>query len=377
MPERNPYLALAADGIGGLAPYEPGLPPEQLEREYGISGAVKLASNENPLPLPGPVMGAMKAALKDVPRYPDGAGFKLRSALAQHLGVRSDQLTLGNGSNDVLVLLAETFLTPDTSAVYDQYSFVVYRLAVQAVNAAARVAQSFPQGHSRELGHDLDAMLAQVDATTRMVFVANPNNPTGTWLDGDELRSFITALPEHVIVVLDEAYYEYAIGPGYPETLAWLDDFPNLVIVRTFSKVYGLAALRVGYGISSPGIAELLNRVRQPFNVNSIGQAAAVAALAEQSWVDDCRMHNARGLARMQTELSKLGIESVPSRGNFLLAKLGPDASACNEFLLREGVIVRPVANYGLPGYLRMTVGSHGDMERLLTALQAYKQSGT
>ncbi|MDP7093848.1 MAG: histidinol-phosphate transaminase, partial [Gammaproteobacteria bacterium] len=357
----NAYTELAAASVCGLAPYEPGKPPEALEREYGVRDAIKLASNENPFGAADSVRAAMRDAIDNVRLYPDGAGFALCKALSQHLGVDPAQLTLGNGSNDILVLLAECFLTPETSAVYDRYSFVVYRLAVQATGAEARIASSNAPDHAQPFGHDLDAMLALVDETTRLVFIANPNNPTGTWVDSEMLHDFLRALPDHVIAVVDEAYYEYAVGEDYPDTLTWLDQFPNLVILRTFSKAYGLAGLRVGYGISAPGIAELLNRVRQPFNVNSVAQAAAVQALAEQDWVENCRANNRHCMDGLRTGLEALGIACLPSRGNFLLAYVGSRAADCNEYLLRAGVIVRPVANYGLPEYLRITVGGEQD----------------
>ncbi len=368
----NPYASLAAAAVGGLSPYQPGMPPAALEREYGIQNAIKLASNENPAGVSAAVAKAMRTSLQDVGRYPDGGGFALRAALAEHLNIATVQLTLGNGSNDVLVLLAETFLTDKSAAIYDQYSFVIYRLAVQATGARALVAASNPADHEQPLGHDLDAMAALVDDSTRLVFIANPNNPTGSWVTDVQLRAFLESLPAHVIAVVDEAYYEYAHGENYPDTLAWLKDFPNLVIVRTFSKAYGLAALRVGYGISAPGIAELLNRVRQPFNVNSVAQAAAVAALKERQWVNDSKTANTAGMVRLKNGLQALGITSLPSRGNFLLAHIGADAARCNEFLLRHGVIVRPVANYGLPEYLRITIGSEAELDRLLTCLSDY-----
>jgi histidinol-phosphate aminotransferase len=377
MSDMNPYATLAADAVGGISPYQPGMPPEELEREYGIKNAIKLASNENPAAIPVSVSEAMQTALQNAGRYPDGGGFALREALAAHLGVAAEQLTLGNGSNDVLVLLAETFLTEASTAVYDQHSFVVYRLAVQATGARALIAESNPTDHAQPLGHDLDAMRALVDETTRLIFIANPNNPTGTWVSGEQLHVFLTALPAHVIVVVDEAYFEYAQGDGYPDTLSWLAEFPNLVLVRTFSKAYGLAAVRVGYGISAPGIAELLNRVRQPFNVNSVAQAGAVAALNEQEWVARTKLANAAGLQQLREGLERLGINSLPSRGNFLLAHIGPDAAECNEYLLRDGVIVRPVANYGLPEYLRITVGTEAELDRLLVSMNSYCKSKT
>ncbi len=365
------FSALAADAICELTPYQPGKPLQELEREYGIHAAIKLASNENPYPLPAAIRAAIRAALDDVARYPDGASFALRAALADHLGVAPGCLTFGNGSNEVLVLLAETFLTPAVTAIYDQYSFVVYRLVVQATGATAKIAPSNAREHAQPLGHDLEAMLALADEQTRMVFIANPNNPTGTWVSGASLYQFMQRLPAHVIAVVDEAYYEYSCshsGGDYPNILGWLEEFPNLVVTRTFSKAYGLAGLRVGYSISSTEIAELLNRVRQPFNVNSLAQVAAVAALGEPDWVRQCCAGNKAEMERMSNSLGILGVDCLPSRANFLLADI-PSADECYEFLLRQGIIVRPVANYGLPGYLRITLGNSAENDRLLAAL--------
>lgn len=370
----NPDSVLAADAIAGLAPYVPGKPSAELEREYGLTDVIKLASNENPLGASPRVRVALMEAASEIERYPDGACFALRDALSQHLQVAPAQLTLGNGSNDVLVLLAETFLTPAVSAVYDQYSFVVYRLAVQGCGAQARIAAANPVDHDQPLGHNLDAMRALVDETTRLVFIANPNNPTGTWLEPPALLNFLRSLPDHVITVLDEAYLEYARQPGEPDTLAWLQEFPRLVIVRTFSKAYGLAGLRVGYGVSSSGIAELLNRVRQPFNVNSMAQHAALAALADVDWIRQSVRANAEGRQQMQQGLDRLGLRWIASRGNFLLVDFGSaeHAVACHEYLLRAGIIVRPVANYGLPEYLRISLGTADEIDRLLRVLTAY-----
>jgi histidinol-phosphate aminotransferase len=365
------FSALAADAICELAPYQPGKPLQELEREYGIHDAIKLASNENPYPLPAAVREAIHAAIDDVARYPDGASFALRAALTDHLGVAPECLTFGNGSNDVLVLLAETFLTPAVTAIYDQYSFVIYRLAVQATGATAKIAPSNAREHAQPLGHDLEAMLALADEQTRMVYIANPNNPTGTWVSGASLYQFMQRLPAHVIAVVDEAYYEYSCshsGAVYPNILGWLEEFPNLVVTRTFSKAYGLAGLRVGYSISAPEVAELLNRVRQPFNVNSLAQVAAVAALGEHDWVRQRCSENKAEMERVSNSLGNLGVDCLPSRANFLLADI-PPADECYEFLLRQGIIVRPVANYGLPGYLRITLGNSTENDRLLAAL--------
>jgi len=372
--QSNPLLTLAARGIPGRAPYEPRKPAEELQREYGLTEVIKLASNENPFGPSPSVATALSAAAVEIQRYPDGACFALRERLARHLNVRPAQLTLGNGSNDVLVLLAEAFLTPDVSAVYDQYSFVVYRLAVQACGARQKVAPANPRDHRQPLGHDLAAMRELVDDSTRLVFIANPNNPTGTWLEQDEIAAFLESLPEHVITVLDEAYLEYSRQAGDQESLDWLTRFPRLVVVRTFSKAYGLAGLRVGYSVSSEEIAELLNRVRQPFNVNSLAQAGAIAALDDQQWLQQGVAATAAGMEQMQRGLQALGLSWIPSRGNFLLVDMAAadTATAMNEHLLRAGVIVRPVANYGLAEFLRITVGSEIENASLLTAMKEF-----
>jgi histidinol-phosphate aminotransferase len=372
--QSNPLLKLAAEGISGLAPYQPGKPAEELQREYGLTDVIKLASNENPFGPSPSVAPALAAAANEIARYPDGAGFVLRERLARHLNVRPAQLTLGNGSNDVLVLLAEAFLTPDVSAVYDQYSFVVYRLAVQACGAHAKVAPANPRDHRQPLGHDLAAMHERVDESTRLVFIANPNNPTGSWLEQGDIRAFLNDMPEHVITVLDEAYLEYSQQSGDQDAIDWLSEFPRLVVVRTFSKAYGLAGLRVGYSVSSEAIAELLNRVRQPFNVNSMAQAGAIAALGDQQWLQQGVAASAAGMEQLERGLQTLGLSWIPSRGNFLLVDLETEgnATAMNDYLLRAGVIVRPVANYGLPAWLRITVGSEAENERLLGAMNGF-----
>jgi len=359
----------ASQAVRSLHPYVPGKPVEELEREYGITDAIKLASNENPLGPAREVRQAMQDAVANTNRYPDGAGFYLKQELAAHLAVEPDMITLGNGSNDVLVLLAEAFLTPDTNAVFSQYAFVVYPLAVQATGAAAKVVAANSADGEQPYGHDLDAMADAIDADTRIVFIANPNNPTGTWIEADDLEAFIANVPEHVVVVLDEAYCEY----GDPETqllsISWLQQFPNLVITRTFSKAYGLAGMRVGYGLSSPGVAELLNRIRQPFNINGIALAAAEAALETPEYVEVARMANLVGRQYVSDSLTSIpGVSVVPSRGNFLLVDLGRDALPVYEALLREGIIVRPVGNYGLPNHLRVSIGTRSENEAFVVA---------
>ena len=372
----NRFEQFAAPGVRRLAPYVPGKPPEQLERELGITGSIKLASNENPLG-PGPhARAALAAALAGVGMYPDGSGHVLRARLAAKHKVAIGQVTLGNGSNDVLVLLAETFLTPEHEAIYSQYAFAVYPIAVQASGAKAIIAAANPADHRMPLGHDPAAILAAIGPRTRIVFLANPNNPTGTWLTGPELEGLVRGIPPEVIVVLDEAYHEYSAGMGVPDGTTLQSQFPNLVIARTFSKAYGLAGLRVGYSLSHPDIADLLNRVRQPFNVSVVGLAAAAAALDDREHVEATLALNRRGLARLREGLTALGLTVLPSAANFLLCDLHRPAAPVSDALLRRGVIVRPVANYGLPNHLRISTGTAEQNERVLAAMAATLAEG-
>jgi histidinol-phosphate aminotransferase len=373
----NRFEQFAAPGVRRLAPYVPGKPPEQLERELGITGSIKLASNENPLG-PGPLArAALAAAIAGVGMYPDGSGHVLRARLAGKHKVGIGQVTLGNGSNDVLVLLAETFLTPEHEAVYSQYAFAVYPIAVQASGAKGIVAAANPPDHRMALGHDPAAILAAIGPKTRIVFLANPNNPTGTWLTAPELEALIRAIPPEVIVVLDEAYHEYSVAMGVPDGTTLQLQFPNLVIVRTFSKAYGLAGLRVGYALSHPDLADLLNRVRQPFNVSVVGLAAAAAALDDPAHVETTLELNRQGLARLRAGLTALGLTVLPSAANFLLCDLRRLAASVSDSLLSRGVIVRPVANYGLPNHLRISTGTAEQNERVLAAMAAALAEGS
>ena len=370
------FAMLAAPGVRGLEPYVPGKPVAELEREFGISNSLKLASNENPLGPPAASLAALRAALGDVALYPDGAAYDLKQALATHLGVSPRQLTIGNGSNEILSLLAETFLTAADEAVYSRYAFVVYSLAVQAAGATARVAPAHASDQQQPYGHDLSAFGDCINERTRLVFIANPNNPTGTWLAATDLRRFLAALPPHVLVVLDEAYGDYVAAPDRPDTVNWLETYPNLILCRTFSKMYGLAGLRVGYAISHPDIADLINRVRQPFNVNALAQVAALAALGASEHVERSRSLNRDGMAQLRSGLDDFGWTVPPSAGNFVLADTGGPAQPWYSGLLRSGVIVRPVANYGLPRHLRITVGLPEQNERLLQALRQLHRTG-
>ena len=361
----------AVPGAQGLTPYQPGKPISELEREYGLTDVLKLASNENPLGASPAALAAMAAELEDLWLYPDGGGYGLRRALGALHGVDPACITLGNGSNDTLVLLANTFLAPGREAVFSQYCFAVYPIATQAAGARARVVPALPPDTAQPHGHDLEAMADAIGPATRVVFVANPNNPTGTWAGASALRRFLDRVPPDVVAVIDEAYLEYALPLGVPDTSAWLADYPNLVVSRTFSKAYGLAGIRVGYAVSSPRIADLMNRLRQPFNVNSLGLAGAEAALEDQAFIERSVRENAEGLAQLQAGLASLGLSAPPSACNFLLVDLGRAAAPVNEALLRQGVIVRPVANYGLPNHLRITVGTAPQNERLLDALSS------
>lgn len=360
---------LAAPGVQKLHPYLPGKPMSELEREYGVTDIIKLASNENPLGTSPKAVQAMQGEIQHLALYPDANGYSLKQRLAAKHDVDAACITLGNGSNDVLVLLAEAFLTAETEAVYSQYCFAVYPIAVQAVGAIAKVANANPAGHTMPLGHDLSAMADLVSDKTRLVFIANPNNPTGTWLDRSALKAFIASMPEDVLVIVDEAYQEYTENEARTDASLWLNEFPNLVVTRTFSKAYGLAGARIGYALSSPEVADLLNRVRQPFNVNSLALAAAEAALDDLAFLDETRRINNLGLKQLSAGLEGLGLDVVPSAGNFLLVDMGRPAMPVYEQLLRQGIIVRPVGNYGLPNHLRITVGTEEQNEQLLRIL--------
>ncbi len=367
----NRFEMLAAPGVRELAPYVPGKPPEQLERELGVRNSIKLASNENPLG-PGPLArAAIASSIEGVGMYPDGSGHVLRARLARKHDVDLRQVTLGNGSNDLLVLLAEAFLTPGLEGVYSRYAFAVYPIAVQASGATARVAAANPADHAMPLGHDAAALRDSIGPRTRVVFLANPNNPTGTWLSAEELDALLRSTPREVIIVLDEAYHEYSERIGIPDGSRWLARYPNLVITRTFSKAFGLAGLRVGYALSHPDIADLLNRVRQPFNVSVPALAAAAAAMDDRAHLEATLALNRDGIDRLRAGLAALGLAVPASAGNFVLADLGRPAAPVNEALLRQGVIVRPLDNYGLPNHLRITTGTAAQNDRLLSAMPA------
>lgn len=356
-------LTRLAPGVAGLQPYQPGKPLEALEREYGIRNAIKLASNENPLGPSPKALAAIRNVLPTIARYPEGGGDALKAALAVRLGVPRDQLTLGNGSNDILELAARTFATVGDEVVFAEHAFAVYPIVTQAVGARAVVVKA------RNYGHDLAAMAAAVTQRTKIIFLANPNNPTGTVFGRVALEAFLDNVPSRVLVVLDEAYVDYVSAADYPNGIDYLPRYANLLVTRTFSKAYGLAGLRIGYGVSHPAVAEMFNRVRQPFNVNLVAQHAALAALDDVEHLARTRETNGRGMAQLTAGFDALGLSYIPSAGNFVCVAVA-DAGRVYEALLREGVIVRPVANYGLPNYLRVTVGLAEENERFLSALE-------
>ncbi|MGA0794597.1 MAG: histidinol-phosphate transaminase [Quisquiliibacterium sp.] len=355
----------APDYVRRIAPYQAGKPISELAREYGLDEAqiVKLASNENPLGMPDSARAAMMREVAELGRYPDSTGFELKAAIGRRYSVPPEWITLGNGSNDILELAAHALVQPGQSIVYAQHSFAVYALATQEVGARAIVVPA------RDLGHDLDAMADAIAPDTRLVFIANPNNPTGTFVPAPMIERFLARVPTDVVVVLDEAYNEYLPAELRFDSSEWLRRHPNLLISRTFSKAYGLAGLRVGFGLAQAELTDLLNRVRQPFNVNSMAQAAAVAALQDQEFLDRSYEVNMQGLQRLQSAFEQMGLQYVPSYGNFVLVRVG-DAPGVYERLLRAGVIVRPVGNYGLPEWLRVSVGLPQENETFLAALQ-------
>jgi len=352
-----------APGIASLKPYQPGKPIEELTRELGIRDAIKLASNENPRG-PGPLtVQAVQGALGALSRYPDGGGFRLKQALSEYLGVNADQLTLGNGSNDVLDLAARISMTPGSEAIVSEHAFVVYRLAVASCGC------KLVEVPALDFGADLDGFLNAVTEQTAIIFLANPNNPTGTWVDESRLTRFLDALPQRVWVVLDEAYAEYVDAPGYPDGLALQRKYPNLIVTRTFSKIHALAALRIGYSVSTPEVADLLNRARQPFNINALALAGAEAAIADQEFVSTSRQMNRHGMQQLVAGINGLGLAHIPSAANFVTVEMPTDAGAVYQRLLHEGVIVRPVAEYGLPRHLRISVGLPEENQRFLESV--------
>jgi histidinol-phosphate aminotransferase len=362
---------LSPSYVRSIAPYQPGKPISELAREMGLEEAsiVKLASNENPLGIGPRTRAAIEASLGDIARYPDGNGYVLKQALSARYGVDMSAIVLGNGSNDVLELVALAFLGPGRAAVMSQHCFAVYPLATQARGARAIVVPA------RAYGHDLEAMAKAVDDETYVLWVANPNNPTGTFVRHEEIEAFLKRIPERVLVVLDEAYNEYLPPDLRGHSARLLKRHPNLVVTRTFSKAYGLAGLRVGYALAHASVADVMNRVRQPFNVNSIALAAAAAALDDMEFVARSYAENLQGMRQLEEGARALGLDYIPSHGNFLTIRFGSSGKTAMEIykrLLRRGVIVRPVAGgYALPEHLRVTVGTAAENEKFLSAAAA------
>ncbi|CAG9274907.1 Histidinol-phosphate aminotransferase 1 [Paraburkholderia unamae] len=358
--------------VRAIAPYIAGKPVSEVAREFGLDEAriVKLASNENPLGMPESAQRALVQAASELGRYPDSNAFELKAALAARYDVPAEWITLGNGSNDILEMAAHAFVERGQAIVYSQYSFAVYALATQGLGARHVVTPAV------RYGHDLDAMLAAITDDTRLVFVANPNNPTGTFIDGATLEAFIAKVPAHVVVVLDEAYTEYLAADKRYDSIAWVRRYPNLLVSRTFSKAYGLAGLRIGFAIAQPELTDLLNRLRQPFNVNTLAQAAAIAALGDTAFLERSAALNAEGYRTLTAAFERLGLEYVPSDGNFVLVRVTQDAAddgagaRVNLALLKQAVIVRPVANYGLPQWLRVTIGLPEENAAFVAALE-------
>ncbi len=362
------FCELAVPGVRHLQTYQPGKPIEELQRELGIKEVIKLASNENPFG-PSPfALAAVQEQLHDLARYPDGNGFILKAALAKKFAVQMNQITLGNGSNDILEFVARGFVQPGDEVIFSQHAFAVYPIVTQAVGGKAVIVPA------KNYAHDLPAITKAITPRTRVIFIANPNNPTGTWFDGDALARFLAAVPAHVIVVLDEAYFEYARHPamnarGYPDGMQYLSRFANLIVTRTFSKAYGLAGLRVGYSLANAQIADVLNRVRQPFNVNSLALHAATAALNDHAHINQCVEHNSKAMRLFEQTLQHMGLPYIPSAGNFIVIDFSKPAAPLYEALLRQGVIVRPVASYAMPNYLRITLGTEQENTRFFAAL--------
>ncbi|AAU38181.1 HisC protein [[Mannheimia] succiniciproducens MBEL55E] len=361
--ENMTFLQQANTGVQALSPYQAGKPIEELERELGISNIIKLASNENPFGFPESAKKAIQNQLDNLTRYPDSNGFSLKAAIAEKFNLQPEQITLGNGSNDLIELIAHTFATEGDEIIFSQYAFIVYPLITKAINAKAREIPA------KNWGHDLEAFLAAINEKTKLIFIANPNNPTGNFLTEAEIDSFLAKVPPHIVVALDEAYTEFTAKEERVNSLALLKKYPNLVVSRSLSKAYGLAGLRIGFAVSNPEIAGLFNRVRQPFNVNSLALAAAEAVLNDDDFVEKAAENNRRELKRYEEFCQKYGLQYIPSKGNFITIDFQQPAAPVYDALLHEGVIVRPIAGYGMPNHLRISIGLPEENQRLFDAL--------
>ncbi|MGQ0501974.1 MAG: histidinol-phosphate transaminase [Panacagrimonas sp.] len=363
----------ALPGILGLEAYTPGMPIDELQRRLGVADVIKLASNENPLGMSPRAREALAATIArdNLALYPDGSGYRLKQKIAAYHGIAADRITLGNGSNDILEFLARIYAGPGRAVMFSDYAFAVYPIATEAQNAEAVRVPAFPPDHAMPYGHDLKAFRRALRERpdVSLVFVANPNNPTGTWVPPDEILAFLEAVPPHVIVALDEAYWDYQDVALRPDARPWLDRFPNLVVTRTFSKIYGIAGLRAGYALSHATVADLLNRVRQPFNNNSLALLAAELALDDQDHVRQSVDLNTRERERLHRELVAMGLRVLPSQANFVTVGFERDAKPIHQGLLERGIIVRPMGSYAMPEFLRVTVGTERENGRFLSAL--------
>ncbi len=354
--------------IRDLAPYEPGKPIEELERELGITNSIKLASNENPLGPSPKAIEAIREAAGEIHRYPDGACFALRARLATQLGVAENQLTFGTGADEILELIAKTLTGPGDEVVYAWPSFAMYPIVIKGMGATA-----VPVPLNDDFVHDLDAMAAAVTPQTRALMLCNPNNPTGTSVGAGEFDRFVAALPEHVVLVVDEAYFEFVRRPDFPDVVSLLGQRPGTLVLRTFSKLHGLAGIRIGYGIADAELASYLERARHPFNVNRLAEVAALAALDDHEHARRTLETNRTGIEYLSAALGKMGIETWPTDANFMLAKTGADVF---DPLLRLGVIVRPLAGFGLTEHIRVTIGLPEENERFIKALAELRSAG-
>ena len=360
---------LINSSIKSLTPYEPGKPIEDLEREYGIKNAVKLASNESPLGPSPKVLTALEEVISGVHRYPDGNGFRLKEALSSKHSVDMSVLTLGNGSNDIIEFVARCFLSPKDNAIYSKYAFAVYPLIVQALGAEGIEVEA------KDWSHDLQSMLEAINKDTKIVFIANPNNPTGTFIKKNEMIRFLEKVPSQVIVLLDQAYFDYSNYESEDVSFSLVEDFPNLVISRTFSKAYGLAGLRVGYSVSSSNVADYLNRVRQPFNVNSLALAAAESALKDDEHLEKCLRINKDEKERLYKYFISQGYDYIESFANFVSFDCKDNSKKVFKSLLPKGVISRSMEIYKMPNHLRVTIGLHEENSIFMESLTSLNES--
>jgi len=357
-------VKLATNGVQGLKAYEPGKPIEELEREYGVSDVAKLASNENPLGFSSKAKQVVEKAVDNINLYPDGNAYDLKKALAEYHGFDINQMTIGNGSNDLLEVIGRCFADNSSEIIYSQHAFAVYYIVTQGLGAKHVMTPA------KDWGHDLGAMARAITSKTKIIFIANPNNPTGTYLPAKEVKDFLVRVPDNIVVVLDEAYHEYIDKPDYGSALQWVNEHPNLIVTRTFSKAYGLAGLRIGYSVSHPVVSDLLNRIRQPFNANSLALVAAEASLKDEQFIKDSVAINNKGMQQLTHAFETLGLDFIPSVGNFVAVDVKHNGAEIYDALLHEGVIVRPVGPYQMPNHLRVSIGTETQNQKFIVALE-------